>query len=168
MPPPTDRHWTVEETDALRRMIAEGFSRAAIADALNRSTESISKRSALLRRNTPPRFLAWTQREDERLIALRKQGLSASKIARELHNRTPGAVLYRLSVLGPTAEGLEAAPQVATQHVAEKCDREGVEKHLAAILKANPRGFMAWSEKRVGVRGVAPCAPVFYPLKRAA
>ena len=167
MPLPTDRHWTVEETDALRRMIAEGFSRAAIADALNRSTESISKRSALLRRNTPPRFLAWTQREDERLIEMRRAGLSASKIARELENRTPGAVLYRLTVLGPGVHGVDA-PQVARQELAQKCDREGVEKHLAAIFAANPNGFMAWSEKRVGVRGIAPCAPAFFPLKRAA
>ena len=167
MPPPTDRHWTVEETDALRRMIAEGFSRAAIADAMGRTVESVRKRITILRRNTPPRFLAWTQSEDELLLSLRSQGWSAKKIARELDDRTPGAVLYRLSVIGVGLRGVMGTSQIAPQ-VAEKTDREGVEKHLAAILKANPRGFMAWSEKRVGVRGVAPCAPAFYPLKRAA
>ena len=167
MHPPKDGRWTVEETDSLRRMIAEGFPRAAVADALGRSREAVSKRLARLRQKTPPNFLAWTQREDERLLEMRSQGLSASKIARELENRTPGAVLYRLTVLRRGFEVVDA-PQIARPDVAEKCDREGVEKHLAAILRAEPRGFAAWSEKRVGVRGIAPCHPLRWPLKDAA
>ena len=62
---------------------------------------------------------------------------------------------------------LAAAPREAEGAVVENTD-DACEKHLQAILAANPNGFLAWSEKRVGLRGSAPCAPAFFPLRRAA
>ena len=47
-----------------------------------------------------PRAPNWSPREDAKLLALRKRGLTLQQIAEQLTGRTPAAVRTRMNVLG--------------------------------------------------------------------
>lgn len=163
---PTYNAWSQAETDTLRMMIAEGYTTTAIARVMNRTVHAVAKRKELLRSKTVLRFEAWSREDDARLVELALMGMTSAQIARQLGNRTTGAVQYRLRFFRDVVPQTVMQPKNTNRQDEE--DEEGAEKHLEAILTANPKGFLAWSEKRVGLRGIAPCAPLFYPLSRAA
>ena len=165
---PAARKWTDEQDDELRALRDAGKPRWQIAFTLGVSQKSVARRLARIDMHLRP----WTLPDEMTLMRRAAEGASFTEIARELV-RTPNAVSNKwASLIGtalypgrrsPASTRARIPRDVKAEDTAEAC-----EKHLQAILAANPRGFMAWSEKRVGVRGVAPCAPAFYPMKEAA
>lgn len=153
--------WTEAEEGTLAAMSDRGFTASEIARVMQRSVHAVEKRRAALRLARNPIAREWSTAEDQRIVQLRQQGWTTGEIARVLPGRTDGAVKHRVQYLRDVRHG--AAP---TDFI-PVTDEERADRHLQAILKANPNGFLAWSEKRVGVRGSAPCAPAFYPMQAA-
>ena len=160
------RHqWTEEEDARLLAMRRKGLPRWQIAFAFDMTERAVADRL----RRVDPELRPWTTQDELQLMQRAADGATFPQIAVEM-SRSLDAVRSRWSVLmglSPQQQKGRAARGSETRYVPEDT-QAACQKHLDAILAANPNGFMAWSEKRVGVRGVAPCAPVFYPLKRAA
>lgn len=159
------RQWTEKEDADLVAMRRKGLPRWQIARIMATTEKAVADRL----RRVDPELRPWTTEDDLELIRLARDGSAFPEIAETL-GRAREAVRSRwASLMGLNAKPAAPARPVNTARDGEVMDAtDACEAHLQAILKANPNGFMAWSEKRVGLRGVAPCAPVFYPLKRAA
>lgn len=158
------RKWTADDDAQLLAMRRKGLPRWQIAFALQTTERSVADRL----RRIDPALRPWDLADDLILMRRAADGASYPQIAVELA-RSVDAVRARWALLMGKAPHMEKgrAPRKGEGAVIENTV-EACEKHLQAILAANPNGFMAWSEKRVGVRGVAPCAPAFYPMKEAA
>ena len=153
------RKWTADDDAQLLAMRRKGLPRWQIAFALQTTERSVADRL----RRVDPELRRWTTQDELHLMQRAAGGATFAQIAMEM-SRSVDAVRSRWSVLmGMTERPGGPASRDIAENTVDAC-----EKHLQAILAADPRGFMAWSEKRVGVRGVAPCAPAFYPMKEAA
>lgn len=158
------RIWTEEEDARLLELRAKGLPRWQIAMLLDTTERAVGDRL----RRIDPALRPWDLADDLILMRRSADGATFPQIAAELA-RSVDAVRNRWALLmGKTPHMQKGrAPREAEGAVVENTT-DACEKHLQAILAANPNGFLAWSEKRVGVRGVAPCAPAFFPLRRAA
>ena len=146
----------------------EGAPRWQIAFALGVSQKSVASRLQRIDTQLRP----WTLDDELAVMRMARDGASFIEIGRRLA-RSPQGVANKWAVLMGTAmlpkHRAQAAPRTSRAEALQAEDAAAdCEKHLQAILAANPNGFLAWSEKRVGVRGVAPCAPAFYPMREAA
>lgn len=158
------RKWTADDDAQLLAMRRKGLPRWQIAFALQTTERSVADRL----RRVDPTLRPWDLADDLILMRRAADGASYPQIAMEM-SRSADAVRTRWALLMGKTPHMEKgrAPREGEGAVIENTV-DACEKHLQAILAANPNGFMAWSEKRVGVRGIAPCAPVFFPLRRAA
>lgn len=158
------RIWTEEEDARLLELRAKGLPRWQIAVLFETTERAVGDRL----RRIDPALRPWNLADDLILMRRSADGAAFPQIALELA-RSVDAVRNRWALLmGKTPHMQKGrAPREAEGAVVENT-ADACEKHLQAILAANPNGFLAWSEKRVGVRGVAPCAPAFFPLRRAA
>lgn len=158
------RIWTEEEDARLLELRAKGLPRWQIAMHLDTTERAVADRL----RRIDPALRSWNLADDLILMRRSADGAAFPQIAVELA-RSVDAVRNRWALLmGKTPHQEKGrAPREVEGAVVENT-ADACEKHLQAILAANPNGFMAWSEKRVGLRGVAPCAPAFFPLRRAA
>ena len=158
------RTWTEEEDARLLALRAKGLPRWQIAVLLETAERAVGDRL----RRIDPALRPWNLADDLILMRRSAGGATFPQIALELA-RSVDAVRNRWALLMGKTPHMEKgrAPRQAEGAVVEST-ADACEKHLQAILAANPNGFLAWSEKRVGVRGVAPCAPAFFPLRRAA
>lgn len=158
------RQWTEEEDARLLALRAEGLPRWQIAVLFETTERAVGDRL----RRIDPALRPWNLADDLILMRRSADGAAFPQIALELA-RSVDAVRNRWALLmGKTPHMQKGrAPREAEGAVVENTD-DACEKHLQAILAANPNGFLAWSEKRVGLRGSAPCAPAFFPLRRAA
>lgn len=158
------RKWTEEDDARLLKLRARAVPMGQIALAFDISVRATHDRL----RRIDPALRAWDMADELYLLRRSGEGATFAEIAAELARSVP-AVRNRWALLMGKAPHMEPgrAPResegVSVEKPVNACD-----KHLQAILAANPNGFLAWSEKRVGVRGIAPCAPAFYPLKAAA
>ena len=158
------RIWTEEEDARLLELRAKGLPLWQIAMHLDTTERAVGDRL----RRIDPALRPWDLADDLILMRRSADGANFPQIAAELA-RSVDAVRNRWALLmGKTPHMQKGrAPREAEGAVVENTD-DACEKHLQAILAANPNGFLAWSEKRVGLRGSAPCAPAFFPLRRAA
>ncbi|MFM8938824.1 MAG: hypothetical protein ACKOEY_02165, partial [Phenylobacterium sp.] len=145
-----------------------GEARWRIGQIIGRSEKAVGRRLARLDQSLRP----WDIADELTLLRMSRAGATFGQIAVAL-GRSINSCQQKWMVLMGTApvkaekafgapEECIEAPEAVDSH-ASRCDR-----HLIAILRAEPRGFAAWSEKRVGVRGIAPCHPLRWPLKDAA
>lgn len=158
------RQWTEEEDARLLELRAKGLPRWQIAVLFETTERAVGDRL----RRIDPALRPWNLADDLILMRRSADGAAFPQIALELA-RSVDAVRNRWALLmGKTPHMQKGrAPRQAEGAVVENT-ADACEKHLQAILAANPNGFLAWSEKRVGLRGSAPCAPAFFPLRRAA
>jgi len=158
------RIWTEEEDARLLELRAKGLPRWQIAMHLDTTERAVGDRL----RRIDPALRPWDLADDLILMRRSADGATFPQIAADLA-RSVDAVRNRWALLmGKTPHMQKGrAPREVEGAVVENTT-DACEKHLQAILAANPNGFLAWSEKRVGLRGVAPCAPAFFPLRRAA
>jgi len=165
---PAARKWTDEQDAELRALRDAGKPRWQIAFTLGVSQKSVTRRLARIDMQLRP----WTLDDELEVMRLAREGADFGEIGKRL-GRSPQSVSNKWAVLmgtamlpkhrARTAPRASRADAVQAEDVAADC-----EKHLQAILAANPNGFLSWSEKRVGARGIAPCAPAFYPMREAA
>ena len=156
------RKWTKEDDALLLDLRAKGLPRWQIAATLATSRRSVGDRL----RRIAPELRVWNIPDDLTLMSMAADGATFREIAAFL-DRSYESTRQRWMVLMGVHRN-QSGPRRQVREAPREDTAEACEKHLQAILAADPRGFMAWSEKRVGVRGVAPCAPVFFPLRRAA
>ena len=158
------RIWTEEEDARLLDLRAKGLPLWQIAKLFDVSEQAVYDRL----RRIDPALRPWDLDDDLILMRRSAEGATYAEIAAELA-RSVAAVRNRWALLMGETPHMEKgrAPREAEGAVVENV-ADACEKHLQAILAANPNGFLAWSEKRVGVRGVAPCAPAFHPMLRRA
>ena len=162
------RKWTEAEDRLLMWMRAQGSPRWAIANALKVSERAIEWRVAQI----DPALRPWTLPDELSLMRMAKDGESFAQIADALGRSINSCRQKWMVLMGATPQEAKRSRRTRQERVedgevvvntADCCER-----HLRAILAADPRGFAAWSEKRVGLRGVAPCHPLRWPLKDAA
>jgi len=153
-------------------MRAQGKPKWLIAQTFGTSEKAIVRRIA----QVDPHLRRWDLADEMTLMRRANDGASFAEIAAELA-RSVESVRNKWTVLMTGAPRASARVRVRSkaksgerrEPVEKPENLEGAcEKHLQAILAANPNGFLAWSEKRVGLRGIAPCAPIFHPMRRAA
>ena len=158
------RKWTADDDAQLLAMRRKGLPRWQIAFAMETTERAVADRL----RRVDPELRRWTTQDELHLMQRAAGGATFAQIAMEM-SRSADAVRTRWALLMGKTPHMEKgrAPRKGEGAVIENTV-DACEKHLQAILAANPNGFLAWSEKRVGLRGVAPCAPAFYPMKRAA
>ena len=154
------RIWTEEEDARLLKLRAKGLPRWQIAMHLNTTERAVGDRL----RRIDPALRPWNLADDLILMRRSADGAPFPQIAAELA-RSVDAVRNRWALLmgkTPHMEKGRAPREVEGSPVENSVD--ACERHLQAILADSPRGFVAWSEKRVGLRGIAPCPPAFYPM----
>lgn len=158
------RIWTEDEDARLLALRKKGLPRWQIAVLLQTTERAVGDRL----RRIDPALRPWDLADDLILLRRSADGASYPQIAVELA-RSVEAVRNRWALLMGKTPHMEKgrAPREAEGAPVESA-ADACEAHLQAILAASPRGFLAWSEKRVGLRGIAPCAPAFYPMRRAA
>ena len=154
------RQWTEEEDARLLELRAKGLPRWQIAVLFETTERAVGDRL----RRIDPALRPWNLADDLILMRRSADGATFPQIAAELA-RSVGAVRNRWALLMGKTPHMEKgrAPRQAEGAVVENTT-DACERHLQAILADSPRGFLAWSEKRVGLRGIAPCAPALYPM----
>ena len=161
------RKWTEEMDAALQAGRAQGLPRWQIAERLNLSESAIRKRLATLSGATRH----WTPEEESLLLEMRAEGQRWGEIGKAFDRTAEGCRTRWFRVTGElkrqVSEDMPSQGETSggLNRIAQQ---EACEKHLQALLNANPRGFLAFSESRFGPGKVAVCAPLFHPLKRAA
>ena len=161
------RKWTEEMDAALQGCRAQGLTRPQIAERMGLTEAAIRKRLATLSGATRH----WTPEEEAALLEMREEGQRWSEIGQVFGRTAEGCRSRWFKVTGDlkrtVSEDLPSQGEVSggLNRIAQQ---EACENHLQALLKANPRGFLAFSESRFGPGKVAVCAPLFHPLKRAA
>ena len=161
------RKWTEEMDAALQGCRAQGLTRPQIAERLNLTESAIRKRLATLSGATRH----WTPEEEAGLLEMREQGMRWSEIGKVFDRTGEGCRTRWFRVTGELKrEVSEDMPsQGETSGTLNRiAQQEACGKHLRALLNANPRGFLAFSESRFGPGKVAVCAPLYHPLRRAA
>ena len=138
---------------ALQGCRVQGLTRPQIAERMGLTEAAVRKRITALNGST----YHWTPEEEAALLEMRAEGQRWSEIGQVFGRTAEGCRTRWFRVTGETSGNLNRIEQ-----------QEACENHLQALLKANPRGFLAFSESRFGPGKVAVCAPLFHPLKRAA
>lgn len=106
-PETKQRAWTDEEVETVLSLKKLGRSHAHIARQVNRSTNSIAGLLARVHKGekvggsgrTSSRW--WTQEEKDKLVQLRKEGLTAKEIAEHFPNRSEATIKNLLGKLLP-------------------------------------------------------------------
>ena len=152
---------------ALQGCRAQGLTRPQIAERLNLTESAIRKRLATLSGATRH----WTPEEEAALLEMRAQGMRWSEIGKVFDRTAEGCRTRWFRVTGElkrkVSEDMPSQGE-ASGNLNRIAQQEACKNHLRALLNANPRGFLAFSESRFGAGKVAVCAPLFHPLKRAA
>lgn len=161
------RKWTEEMDAALQGARAQGLPRWQIAERMGLTESAIRKRLATLSGATRH----WTPEEEAALLEMREEGQRCSEIGKVFDRSAEGCRTRWFRVTGElkrkVSEDMPSQGEVSG-NLNRIAQQEACENHLQALLSANPRGFLAFSESRFGPGKVAVCAPLFHPLKRAA
>ena len=154
------RKWTEDEDARLLELRNKRLPRWQIALIFDTTERAIGNRL----RRVDPTLRPWNLADELILLRRAADGVSHAQIATELA-RSVDAVRNRYALLMGKTPHMEKgrAPREVEGAVVENTT-DACERHLQAILADNPRGFLAWSEKRVGLRGIAPCPPALYPM----
>lgn len=161
------RKWTEEMDAALQGCRAQGLPRWQIAERLNLSESVIRKRLATLSGATRH----WTPEDESLLLQMRAEGQRWGEIGKVFNRSAEGCRTRWFRVTGEIKRKVseDLPSQGETSGVLDRiAQQKACENHLQALLSANPRGFLAFSESRFGPGKVAVCAPLFHPLQRAA
>ena len=88
--------WTPDELDELRRMAADGVSRAEMSEQLGRTPNAIKMKLQSLGLYVPkPAAKPWTDLDDDALVKLYREGATFSTLA-VTFSRSENAILSRL------------------------------------------------------------------------
>ena len=88
--------WTADELDELRRMAADGVSRAEMSEQLGRTPNAIKMKLQSLGLYVPkPAARPWTDLDDDALVKLYREGASFTTLAATF-SRSENAILSRL------------------------------------------------------------------------
>ena len=88
--------WTPDEVDELRRMAADGVSRAEMSEQLGRTPNAIKMKLQSLGLYVPkPAAKPWTDLDDDALVKLYREGASFTTLATTF-SRSENAILSRL------------------------------------------------------------------------
>jgi len=88
--------WTPDEVDELRRMAADGVSRAEMSEQLGRTPNAIKMKLQSLGLYVPkPAAKPWTDLDDDALVKLYREGASFTTLAATF-SRSENAILSRL------------------------------------------------------------------------
>lgn len=159
------RKWTEEMDTALQGCRAQGLTRAQIAERLNLPELAIRKRITALN------GYHWTPEDESLLLQMRAEGQRWGEIGKVFNRSAEGCRTRWFRVTGEIKRKVseDLPSQGETSGVLDRiAQQKACENHLQALLSANPRGFLAFSESRFGPGKVAVCAPLFHPLQRAA
>ena len=161
------RKWTEEMDAALQGCRARGLTRPQIAERMGLTEAAVRKRITALNGST----YHWTPEEEAALLEMREQGQRWSEIGQVFGRTAEGCRTRWFKVTGEikrkVSEDMPSQGE-ASGNLNRIEQQQACENHLQALLNANPRGFLAFSESRFGPGKVAVCAPLFHPLKRAA
>ncbi|MBR5255892.1 MAG: hypothetical protein IKV62_03860 [Bacteroidales bacterium] len=88
--------WTPDEVEELRRMAADGISRADMSEQLGRTPNSIRMKLQSLGLYTPkPAAKPWTPLDDDALVKLYREGASFTTLS-STFGRSENAIITRL------------------------------------------------------------------------
>ena len=88
--------WTPDEVDELRRMAADGVSRAEMSEQLGRTPNAIRMKLQSLGLYVPkPAARPWTDLDDDALVRLYREGASFTTLAATF-SRSEKAIISRL------------------------------------------------------------------------
>ena len=88
--------WTADEVDELRRMAADGISRAEMSEQLGRTPNAIRMKLQSLGLYVPkPAAKPWTDLDDDALVKLYREGASFTTLAATF-SRSENAIITRL------------------------------------------------------------------------
>ena len=91
--------WTEEETEELKKMAADGVTRADMSQQLGRSPNAIKMKLQSLGLYVPkPAARPWTPDDEETLVRMYREGASFATLAATF-GRTERAILSRLILL---------------------------------------------------------------------
>jgi hypothetical protein len=147
------RLFTEDEDDFIRVATRNKIGPVQIARALGRSKEGVRYRQHVLFMQSPADSAPFTQEDDERLMSMRKVGTPWLDISLAF-NRSLTVMQRRYKTL--REQSREAEKQRVKSQIANKMERPipgdpaffpiQCQNHLVAILRADPRGFAAYTD----------------------